>query len=135
MLNIRINKRSVYCMSYKTGFCYLVSIVSLCVSVVFWIKGASVSSMSSGTSFLTRDVPAIVSAGNYYIAVSAVIFAFCAFVGASVLQYCDTSLALKEQANDILRNGMRSINTAKKTCTKCGKSIAADAITCPMCGQ
>ena len=119
-------------MSYKAGFCYLVSIVALCASVVFWIKGMSASSEAMPQF---RELSVVFSAGNYYVAASALIFSFFAFIGARIVHYCDESLALKEQANEILRSGMRSMNTAKKTCPKCGKTIAADAITCPMCGQ
>lgn len=117
-------------MSYKAWLSYLVSIIGLVVAAVSCVKG-----MSAGVPSDLPGVSSVSSASYYYIAASAFVFSFFAFVGARVVHYCDDSLALKEQANDILRQKIKADTSAKKKCTKCGEMIFADAITCPRCGQ
>lgn len=118
-------------MSYKALFCYLVSFVGLFASVVFLIKGVA---SSPDDASLLSTASAVPPAARYLASVALFAFSFFAFVGARVVSYCDDSLALKEQANEIARS-IKSSSLAKKPCKKCGSLIPEDAITCPKCGQ
>ena len=77
--------------------------------------------------------------GGATIVVAGIIAALLFFALATILKKLDDIESKLENSHGSLASGINKIFDAgfakKKTCTKCGALISADAIACPKCGQ